>query len=146
MAGTNPGFSAAAFNAGIHAAMSMAAPLAVGDRAAFHFKPTLAVPPAAAADGVPYNPTDIPTRTTPAPITVPCVVEQGGSTATATRMGYMSTSTVRITLLEDDYQSVKDALFVVIAGDRFDYVSTDTPAGLFDAQVWTMHFATSQDL
>jgi len=34
----------------------------------------------------------------------------------------------------------------VIAGDRFDYVSTDTPAGLFDAQVWTMHFATSQDL
>ena len=143
MAGSRPGFSKARFNAGITAAMNMAAPLALGDRATFYFAPVTS--PVTAADGVPFNPATTPSRTTKTAVSVACVAEQASSSEEFTRFGPMTTSKIRVTLLEDQYQAVKGCAFVVVAGDKFDYVSTEAPAGLFDAQVWTLWFITSQD-
>ena len=150
MAGTNPGFSAEDFNAAIRYVMGMGAPPTPGEEATFHFARTTTQTVPAAEDGVPFAPGDVREGEEPAPVTVPCAVESVqrglGRGEVDSNLGIITPTRITVTLLEDDYRQVASTAYVVIAGDRYDYRSTEAPMGLFDVGVWVMHFTSPQDV
>jgi hypothetical protein len=140
MAGTDAGFNAAEFRDAIHLAMNMGAAPDESEQLTFHFESSLTynVP----ADGalVPFDPTATVTRVTPTPVRVPCAVEYFDSENQPTAFGLMAPTRIAVTLLDEDYDRIKNAVYVVAHGDVYDYRRTEPPSGLFDVGLYTMHF------
>lgn len=151
MANSNPGFDADAFRTGIRFAMSMGAPPVEGEQAAFLLPSTLVYnlpggggPAYVDQEGVPFDPTTTVTRTVPDPIKVLCAVEYFDAHGEPTNFGVITPSRAVITLLDEEYEQIKECIAVVLRGERFIYRSTEYPAGLFDVGVYTLHF-TAED-
>jgi hypothetical protein len=144
MAGSNPGFNAAEFREAIHFAMAMGAAIDTDEQVTFHFASTLVY--AGSADGaeVPFDPAATVVTTTPDPMRVDCAVEYFDAENQPTNFGLLAPSRLAVTLLDVDYEQVKEAQYVVAHGDRYDYRRTEPPSGLFDVGLYTMHF-TSQN-
>lgn len=117
MGGSPTGFNKADVIAGLHTAMNFGAPNSADDRATFCWTDTTAV---AGADesGVPFDPDVRPART-PHKITVPCAVDHSNAGMVRTRFGTYRPDRIEITLLDPDFQKVKDFTFVVWGGDKY---------------------------
>lgn len=147
MAGSSTGFNAAAFRAGIRFAMTMGAPPADADALKFHWNPTVTSSGVMDGDGVPFDPAAPVTRTqTKAPVSRPCAVEFIDAAGEVTAFGVVVPSKVRVTLLDEDYQAVKDADYVVIGGDK--YVRDEQPPsyGLFDVGVFQIVYVAENEV
>lgn len=145
MAGTNPGFNAAAFRDAIHFAMQMGAPPDAGERVTFHFASQLVYNGSIDGDAVPFDPTVTVTSTEPPTKQVDCAVEYFDSENQPTNFGLLAPSRIAVTLLDVDYAQVKTCSYVVVHGDRYDYRRTEPPSGLFDVGVYTMHFTSNSE-
>lgn len=144
MAGSNTDFNAAEFRQAIVFAMTMGAAVDAGERVTFHFPSTLVY--AGSADGaqVPFDPDATVVSSTPAPVQVSCAIEYFDAENQPTEFGLLAPTRLTITLLDDDYDEVADASYVVVHGDRYNYRRTEPPSGLFEVGIYTMHF-TSQN-
>lgn len=158
MAGTNSSFNAAKFRTAIRFAMAMGTPPSgdaflhgadgrtSADQLTFHWNPTTTTAAVKDGEGVPFDPGATITRATPTPVSKPCAVEFLDAANEATPFGVVIPSKVKVILLDEDYAPVKDADYVVIAGDK--YVRSHEPpsVGLFDIGVHTIVFAAENEL
>lgn len=142
MAGTNSDFDAEAFRTGIRIAYAMAAPPVAEDQVVFHFASSLVYVGTLDEGGVPFDPDTSVRRVEPPSMQVPCAVEYLDAEDKPTAFGLVASSRVRITLLDEDYLKVKDAIFITISGDRYDYRRTQPPSGLFDVGLFTLHYTS----
>ena len=138
MAGSPRGFSASKAVAGIHAAMTFGAPSRATDQATFFIQQ--AVTPAFPIDqqGVPWDPAD---RVTVAftQVQVPVAIEFKDDAGKIEGFGVVAPVKIVLTLLDVDYQQIKNFDFVVVAGRRYLYRRTETPVALGTVDVWTVH-------
>lgn len=134
------GFDPDAFRDGIHLAMQMGAAPEADEQVTFLFAPQLVYNSPTDDSNVPFDPSATVVETTPAPVRVPCAVEYFDATAQLTELGAVSPTRVEILLMDVDYEQVKDAVAVVIHGDRYNYRKTEPPSGLFSVGIYTLHF------
>lgn len=147
MASTSPDFDPGAFRDAIRFVYTMAAAPVSDDQVTFHFETQLVYNTGVAVDddGRPFDPAATVTRQTPAPKQVPCAVEYTDAENQPTNFGLLSPSKVKISLLDQDYAQVKDAIYIVIAGDRYNYRRTFPPSGLFDVGIYEMLFVAENE-
>ena len=146
MAGTNPGFNAAAFRTAIIDAMTMGLPSETQDRATFRWNKERTfntVDPA----GTPYDLTAAPlTDTTPDDVLIPCAVEFSARPAGSldTTVGEFDTSRVVITVLDEHYPQVEGADGVLLGQNTYEIQFVAPPIGLFEVTVYQV-YAVARD-
>jgi len=143
-----PDFDAEAIKTGIHQAMGFGEPTRTDDKAWFYFPKNRASTPSDAAadqDDIPFDVT-IPVATTDshARVQVPCAVEYFDATGLSITAGEVTPSKIVITLLDDEWQQVKNFSFVVAGGDKYVRSRIEPPVALGSIDVWTAH-CTAQD-
>lgn len=132
------GFNAAEVIAGLHRAMEFGEPTRTEDRATFYTVTTTAAGGPVDEDGVPFDPTVRPTRSTTSK-QVKCAVEFADRADLSETFGIIQPTRVKITLLDAEYQQVKDFAYVVVGGDRYNRRITEPPVALGSIDVWTVH-------
>ena len=145
MAGADAGFDAREFRDAIHFAMRMGAAPGSDDQVTFHFPSQLVYNTNVDGANVPFDPAATVTSSTPAPVRVDCAVEYFDVENQPTSFGLLAPSRLTITLLDVDYEQVKECSYVVVHGDRYDYRRTEPPSGLFDVGLFTMHFTAQSE-
>lgn len=146
MAGRNPDFNARQFRDAIRFVYEMAAPPVEEQQATFIFASELIYVGASDDQDVPFDPDATVQRVTPDPVRVPCAVEYFDNQGQPARsFGILQPTRVAVTLLDEDYIQVKDAIRVVIDGDTYEYRRTEPPSGLFDVGLYVMHFSAESE-
>lgn len=138
-------FNADTFRNAIRFAFEMEADPDVDNRLTFHFGPTVAFTGNADGDKVPFDPNEAPITTTPAPINVPCDVQFTAATDAPTSFGTVIPAKVKVLLLDEDYEQVKDAAFVVMNGDRYNRQYIPPSSGLFNVGLHEMVFQAENE-
>lgn len=146
MAGTNSGFSADGFRAGIRFAMTMGAPPTAADQLTFGWNAAKSTTATRDGEGVPFDPTAAVTATTPTPVKSTCAVEYLDAAGEPTPFGVVIPSKLRITLLDEEYATVGDADFVVMGGDKYLRSHEPPSLGLFDVGVHQIIFMSENEL
>lgn len=141
MAGTDARFNAGQFRDAIRFAMQMGAPNKTQDKATFLFKKTRTWPPGTRLDqeGRPFDPTVTPVLTGKDPVVLDNVaVEFAPARPEEVEVGNFRPTKVELTLLDEDWELVKDAIEVSLeGGDRY-AISYEKPVnGLFEVDVHT---------
>lgn len=129
------GFDAARFRSAIRFVFTMAEPPSTVDQLVFHWNPTSTSAGPKSGDGVPFNPTQAITTTTPPTVKRPYLVEYVDAAGEPTPFGKVIPSRVRVWLLDGDYDDVKTADYVVISGDRYERDHEEPSYGLFDVGI-----------
>lgn len=145
MAGTDPGFNAAEFRDAIHFAMQMGAAPDEAEQVQFGFASVLTFNGTADGDNVPFDPAATVTSVAPPLVHVDCAVEYFDAENQPTNFGLMAPTRLAITLLDEEYDQVKEASYVLVHGDRYDYRRTQPPQGLFDVGLYVMHFTAQSE-
>ena len=147
MADTSPDFNAAEFREGIRLAMVMGEPPITDEQVLFHFEPQLVYVGGGKvdADGVPFDPNATVQRVTPPAVHVHCAIEYVDVESVPTNVGYIAPTKIKITLLDEDYEKVKNTTHVTIAGDVYRYRRTEPPTGLFDVGLYALHFQSENE-
>lgn len=140
MAGQGPGFDADEFRSAIQFAMTMGAAPKEEEQVTFLFAPQLVYSAPTDDTNVPFDPNATVVETMPEPVRVPCAVEYFDATGQLTELGIVAPTRVELLLLDTDYEQVKDAVAVVIHGDRYNYRKTEPPSGLFTVGIFTLHY------
>lgn len=154
MAGTDSGFSAAAFREAIEFAMVMGLPQSEDERATFHFKPdttayyrngerlypdgTDSNEPRTDKNGNPLDSTIRVKQEAPEPVRVPVAVEFNPTNTDERPVGAFRNTRVRITALDEHWPDIKDAIEVELGGDMYVISYHHPPVGLFEVTVYTM--------
>lgn len=146
MAGTNSSFSAKEFRTGIRFAMDMGAAPIGSDQASFIFASALTYNQPSDDENVPFDPASTVTSSTPSPVHVSCAIQYFDRDGQPTVFGELVPSRVEITLLDQEYVLVKDAIGVVLGGELFKYGHTEPPTGLFDVGLFKIHYSNENDL
>jgi hypothetical protein len=131
-------------------AMTLGLPQASQQRPTFHFDKVESYPPGTSLDnsGKPFDPKVRPSITAPPPVQVPCAVEF--SAGAVRNPDEIPIGTVRevsavITLLDEDFAKVEDAVMVTLGGDDY-RISFAQSIGLFDITVHQFNcFAMNED-
>ena len=139
------GFDSTAFRDAIRQVYTMAATPVADDQVTFHFASQLVYNTNVDADNRPFDVNATVTSTTPDPVKVPCAVEYFDAENQPTNFGLMAPTKLRIALLDEDYAKVREAVFVTLGGDRYNYRRTEPPSGLFDVGIYTMHFTAENE-
>lgn len=142
--GAISGFDADDFRANIRLAMTVGLPPDSADQPTFVFPGEVTNTEPADQDDVPFDPDVRPTVAPPVSLKVPCAVEYVDNQGKVENFGLVVKSKVMLTLLDEDYETIRGFSYVVIGGDRFIYTKTETPLGLDSVGVWIVH-ATAED-
>lgn len=140
MAGTNPAFDRTTFMDGILLAMNMGLPVDPAERPTFHFAPVKVYPPGTRLDneGTPFDLSVAPTYNTPEDVQVPCAVEFSRADNEELPVGMFRRTKAVITLLDDQYEIVKDAIEVSLGGDKYIIGYMEPPIGMFEVTIYNM--------
>lgn len=146
MAGSNPDFDAGAFRTAIQFVYTMAAAPIPADQIKFYFPSTLVYTEPGGETGVdgigvPFDPQSTVVRTQAPPVTVPCGIEYLDKSGQTTVFGDVIPATVMVTLLDEDYVKVQGCAYIVLHGEKYKYVHTNPPSGLFDVGLFELEFA-----
>jgi len=139
MAGTYQPFNADKFRAAIRFTFHMAADVQSGGPW-FHFADELTNVTPAAGDHVPFNPNVAAAVVSRPAVQVVCGVAFVDVNARPTPFGLMAATDLKITLLDQEWELVKDCVAVTLGGDTYEYRRTEPPGGLFDVGVYAMIF------
>lgn len=135
MAGSSNAFNAARFRSAIRSVMTMGTPPVSGDQLRFYWNPTRSATATKDGEGIPFDPSAPVATTTHAPVSLPCAIEYIDAAGQPTPFGAIAPSKVRVTLLDEDYDQVKDADYVLISGDRYIRHHEPPSYGLFTVGV-----------
>lgn len=141
-----PGFDAARIVDGLHKAMGFGEATRAGDKATFYLRNPQTYDPAdppADMEGIPFDP-DVRRTATTRPVVVPCAIEYFDRGESAETFGVLQPTKVKLTLLDPDYQRVKNFVYVAAGGDKYYYAKTEPPIALGSIDVWIIH-CNSQD-
>lgn len=141
-----PGFDRASVLAGLRKAMEFGQPTRAADQATFYKVTTVTgtgVEPHD-EDFIPFNP-DVNRSVRPTSIVVPCAVEFVDRADQVETFGAVTSTRVKLTLLDEDYQRVKGFSYVAIGGDKYLYRLTEPPIALGSIDVWTVHVVAEDE-
>ena len=138
------GFDRASILAGLRKAMEFGAPTRGEDKATFYKVVTTTGEEPRDEDYVPFDPA-VERSVKPTPIVVPCAVEYVDKADQVETFGAVTSSRVKVTLLDDDYQKVKGFSYVVIGGDKYNYRLTEPVIALGSIDVWTVHVVAEDE-
>lgn len=143
MAGNLSGFNADTFRSQITATMIMGLPATQAEQPTFYFRSTSTYPNGTKLDteGRPIDPRIKPTVTEAAPsIQVPCAVEFSPDTTNDEGMAgtFWQTRAV-VTVLDTQYEQVKDAIEVQLGGRRYNISFLAPPYGLGPVTIYQLH-------
>jgi hypothetical protein len=145
MAGTKRGFNANKFREKIRFVFTMEAPPEEDRQLTFHFTSTIDIVGPADGDSVPFDPTEPVTRTTRPPLKRPCDVQFVQVADEGTTFGVVVPAKLKVLLLDEDYDDVKDASFVIMNGDRYLRHYEPPSFGLFDVGLHEMVFIAENE-
>lgn len=133
---TPPEFDKAAVLAGLHIAMGFGTPTRTEDRATF-FVPREVAETAAPSDisGVPFSPT-IQRVANLSRVQVACVVDFFDAQGVVETFGTTSPTRIKLTLLDAEWQQVKEFSYVVAGGDKYIRAKVQPPIALGTIDVW----------
>lgn len=133
-----PTFDEARVLDGIRKAMGFGEPTRVEDKVTFYFTEA-STPGATDEEGVPWDPADrvVNDREDDAVI-VDCVVEYEDRAARAETFGVVVPTRVVLTLLDPDWQLVKDFSYVKAGGDIYHRSIVKPPVALGSIDVWSV--------
>jgi len=134
------GFDADTFRTNILNTMIMGLPVPVEERPTFFFPETLAYPEGTLLDseGKPIDVRIKPTRSAPEPVQVPCAVEFATDTTNETGLvGTLWQTRATLTLLDEQYAQVREAIEVNLAGRRY-LIQEMQSVGLGPVTVYTL--------
>lgn len=138
------GFNAAKFRDAVRFAMTMGLPNAVEERITFKWDVVRSYDNPDPA-GNPYNWHETPTRRVELdPVQVTAAVEFKTDSSDGTPLGSIENPHVIITLLDQDYELVRDADKVTLNEATYIIKYTAPPLGLFDVTVYQM-YAEAED-
>lgn len=132
-------FNETGFLAGISTAMRVGVPEREADQLVFVFGDDVSVTGSQDADEVPYDPAVVPTVVAGKRVRVLCAAEYLDARGQAVEFGIITPSSLRITLMDAEYQKVKGFAFVVAGGDKYLYRRTAPAMGMVTATVWTIY-------
>lgn len=139
-----PGFDAARVTEGLHKAMGFGEPTRTEDKATFFFPKRSAAGQPRDGAGVPFDPDQHPTASSKAKVQVPCVVEYHDAAELLAEFGGITPSRVKITVLDPEWQQIKDFAYVVAGGDKYVRTKVEPPIALGSIDVWTI-WCTAED-
>jgi hypothetical protein len=141
------GFDADAFRAAIRNTMLMGLPSSVPDTVTFTWKESRTYNVARDSTGTPFARTAVPTSTTQhADVQVPVAVEfQQTNQVSGTGAGRFDAASAKITVLDVDYELIKDADYVLLGGDKYEIEYTAPPVGLFTVDVFTLYLRVTDE-
>jgi hypothetical protein len=139
-------FNGDRFRNAIRFVFEMGAPPEDGIGLVFHFSDTVTFTGPSDSNVVPFDPTQAATRETRTPVTVPCDVEFVSASEQPTAFGGIIPAKLKVLLLDDDYEKVADAIFVVMNGDRYNRQYEEPSFGLFDVGLHTMVFQAEDEI
>ena len=139
-----PSFDSARVITGLHQAMGFGEPNATADKATFFFPKQEVVADPSDEDGVPFDPSVRPADDSATPVTVPCAVEFFDASGASTHVGQIDASRVKITLLDAEWQLVKEFTFMTVGGEKYMRDKIEPPVALGSIDVWTA-WAVSED-
>lgn len=135
------GFDPDVFRTNIHFAMQLGLPQKVEDRPTFYFREVREFPPGTILDseGSPLDPRIAPVVTATDPVQVPCAVEfSADRTDNENLVGTFRDTKVTLTLLDVDYEKVKNAIEVALGQTRYNISFSAPPIGLGQATVYQL--------
>jgi hypothetical protein len=111
----------------------------------FHFADTVSFSGPGDGESVPFNPSESIVRTSPVPIQRPCDVEFTKASDEPTAFGVVVPAKIKVTLLDQDYEDVKDATFIMVNGDRYLRHYEPPAFGLFEVGLHEMVFIAENE-
>lgn len=145
MAGTQRGFDADKFRTAIRFVFTMAAPPEVEQQLIFGFAEDVSFTGPADGDAVPFDPSAPITRTVRTPLSRPCDVQFDRATDEITAFGVVIPAKITVTLLDEDYNDVQDATWVLVNGNRYLRHYEKPSYGLFDVGLHEMVFLAEDE-
>ncbi len=139
-------FNGDQFRNAIQFVFEMAAPPISADQLTFHFTETVTYTGRADGDKVPFDPGETVVRQSRQPVQVPCDVEYVNASEDPTSFGLVVPTRLKILLLDEDYEKVKDSSFVVMGGDRYNRLYEPPSFGLFDVGLHTLVFQAENEV
>lgn len=146
MAGSSNSFKPDTFRAAIRSAMTMGTPPDTDYQMRFHWNPDRTTAATRDGEGIPFDPTAVITSTTQPSTTVACAVEYLDAAGQPSPFGSIVPSRIRVTLLDEEYEQVKDADYVVIGGDRYLRHHEPPSYGLYEVGVHQILYVAENEL
>lgn len=144
--GISYSFPADKFRNAIRFVFDMAASTDTDRQLTFHFPETLTVVGPQDSEEVPFDPAVPVDRVVRTPLKRPCDIEfqQAGDEPTA--FGVVVPAKVKVLLLDEDYEDVKDCTYIVVNGDRYTRNYEPPDFALFDVGLHEMVFIAENEL
>lgn len=134
-----PGFDAERVIEGLKKAMGFGEPTRPEDKVTFYFNARSTPTGPVDEDGIPFDPDDRITNTREDDATtVDCVVEYQDRAPKAETFGVVVPARVILTLLDPDWQQVKDFSYVKAGGDIYHRSTVEPPVALGSIDVWSV--------
>lgn len=134
-----PSFDEARVLEGIKKAMGFGEPTRPEDKVTFYFNARSTPAGEVDEEGVPFDPDDRVTNTREdEAVVVDCAVEYQDRAAQTETFGVYIPARVILTLLDPDWQQVKDFSFVKAGGDIYHRSTVEPPVALGSIDVWSV--------
>lgn len=134
-----PSFNEERVLAGLKMAMGFGEPTRAADKVTFYFNARSTPTGPVDEDGIPFDPAERITNTRAAEAkSVDCVVEYQDRAAKAETFGVVVPARVVLTLLDPDWQLVKDFAYVKAGGDTYHRSTVEPPVALGTIDVWSV--------
>lgn len=136
---TPPEFDRRAVLEGLYTAMGFGTPTRTEDRATFFLpvKPKTTVTEPDDLSGVPFDYT-VRKAVSTTKLQVACAVEFYDAQGIIETFGTTAPTRIKVTLLDPEYQQVKDYAYVVAGGDKYIRAKTEPPIALGTIDVWSL--------
>lgn len=143
-----PGFNADEVRNGLRLAMNVGLPPVEADQPLFVWDAPADIETAEDPSGIPFAWDAEPPAVVAAPhppVRVPCAIEYLDSQGELRAFGPTASSTLVLTLLDDEYERVRGFSRVVIGGNEYLYQRTEAPLGLVSIGIWQIHVRTDDE-
>jgi hypothetical protein len=90
-------------------------------------------------EGVPYDPDAVFTLSSLVKKQAPCAVEYVDGDGKVETFAVIAPSKIKLTFVDQDYDTIKGFAFCVIEGQKYHYQRTEPPVALGTIDVYTVH-------
>jgi hypothetical protein len=138
-------FPAATFRNAMRFVFEMAADPDTDNQLMFHFSTAITFLGHSDGDKVPFDPNSSVTRVVKDPVKVPCDVQFITASDVPTSFGLVVPAKLKVTLLDEDFALVENAVYVTMNGDRYNRLIVPPSYGLFDVGLHEMVFQAENE-
>lgn len=114
-------------------------------RVTFCWNPVTTYPGAKDSTGIAFDPAAQPVTVQKPKVVIPCGVEYAQASGDATNFGEIVASRIKITLFDEDYETIKESDYVELEGEKYTYHHDEPPYGLFQVGLHVLVYEAEND-